>query len=114
MKIFSGVRSTSALSTQFFFLKFFELSPVRVFRHSGFAFMLIMHPVFFNIVAGSAFPGSFKNRAIIKFPNLGNMQRGIKTLVNMATLAVLAYYFIGLSRTKFSLKRFLNLNIETS
>ena len=114
MKIFSGVRSTSALSTQFFFLKFSELSPVRVFRHSGFAFMLIMHPVFFNIVAGSAFPGSFKNRAIIKAPNFGNMQGGIKILVNMATLAVLAYYFIGLSRTKISLKRFLNFNIGTS
>ncbi len=114
MKNFSGVRSTFALSTQFFFLKLPELAPVRVFRHPGFAFMLIMHPVFFNIVAGSAFPGSFKNRAIIKVPNLGNMQRGIKILVNMTTLAVLANYFIGLSRTKFSLKRFLNFNIGTS
>jgi len=114
LKIFSGVRSTSALSTQFFFLKLPEFAPVRVFRHPGFAFMLIMHPVFFNIMAGSAFPGSFKNRAIIKVPNLGNMQRGIKILVNMAALAVLPYYFIGLSRTKFSLKRFLNFNIGTS
>ena len=85
MKIYSGVRSTSALSTQVFFLNLPELSPVCVFRHSGFAFMLVMHPFFFNIVAGSAFPGSFKNRAIIKAPNLGNMQGGIKILVNMAT-----------------------------
>ena len=102
------------LSTQFFLLKLPELSPVRVFRHSGFAFMLVMHPVFFNIMAGSAFPGSFENRASIKVPYFGNMQGGIKILVNMATLAVLAYYFIGLSRTKISLKRFLNFYTGTS
>jgi len=114
LKTFLGVQSTFALSTQFFFLKLPELSPVRVFRHSGFAFMLVMHPVFFNIVAGSAFTGSFKNRAVIKVPNLGNMQGGVKILMNMATLAILTYYFISFPRTKVSLKRFLNFNVGTS
>jgi hypothetical protein len=102
--------STSALATQLFFLKFSEFSPIRVFRHPGFALMLVSHPVFFNIVARSAFPGPFKNLAIIKGLNRGNMQRRIKILVNMATLAILANHLVSLPRTKIPLKRFLNLN----
>jgi hypothetical protein len=42
------------------------------------------------------------------------MQGRIKILVSMTTLAVLAYYFIGLSGTKIALKGFLNFNGGTS
>ena len=62
--------------------------------------MLIMYPFFFNVVAGSALPGSFKSRAIIKVSNFGNMQRRVKIFVDVAALTVLANYLIGLSRTK--------------
>ena len=111
---FSGVQSTSALPTQLFSLKLIEFSPVHIFRHSSLTFMLIMYPFFFNVVAGSALPGSFKSRAIIKISDFGNMQGRIKTFVDVAALTVLANYLIGLSRTKVPVKRFLNICICTS
>lgn len=104
------MRLTSALATPFFFLKFPEFSPIRIFRHPGFALMLVSHPVFFNIVAGPAFPGFSKNLAVIQGFHRGDMQRRIEILVNMATLAILANHLISLSRTKIPLKRLLNFN----
>lgn len=102
------MQSTSTLSAQLFFLEFLEFSLVRIFRHSSLAFVLIMHPVFFNVVAGPAFPGFFKSRAIVKVSDFGNMQWRIKILVNMAALTVLANYFIGLPRAEVTLERHLN------
>jgi hypothetical protein len=103
------VRSTSALSAQLFLLKLPELAPVRVFWHPGFAFVLVMHPAFFNIVAGSTFTGSFETGAIIKVPYFGNMEGGVKVLMDMTALTIITYDLIGLSRTKIALERLFNL-----
>jgi len=73
-----------------------------------------MHPVFFNVVAGPAFPGFFKSRATIKIPDFGNMKRGVKIFVDMATLTVLANYSIRFAWTKVSLEGFCNLLIGTA
>ena len=75
--------------------------------------MLVMHPVSFNIVAGSAFSSFFKSRLNIKVSDFGNMQWRIKILVDMAALTVLANYLIGLFRGKVSLERLINIIIGT-
>ena len=106
--------STVAPSTQFFFFKLPELSSIRIIRHPGFAFMLIMHPVFFNIMAGSTFSSFFKNWTSIKIPDLRYMQGWIKIFMNVATLTILADYFIGFSWAKFAFKCLFNFNRWTS
>jgi hypothetical protein len=73
-----------------------------------------MHPVSFNIMAGSALPSFLKNWVMIKVSDFGDMQWGIEIFVDMATLTVLTNYLISFSWSKVALKSPFNVPSRAS
>ena len=98
---------------QFLFFKIPVFAPIRIARHSGFTYELVVDPVFFNVVAGSTTLGFPEISPLVIGPHLGNMGSGIEILVDMAALTIFVDDPVAFGGGILTLKGIFNVYIRT-
>ena len=81
-------KSASFPTFHLFFLKRSKYTSIGILGSAGFPKNIMIEPLFFEIMAGAAFPGSPEKPGLVIQSNVHQMLFGIELLVNMATYTI--------------------------
>jgi hypothetical protein len=71
-----------------FFLKRSKDTPVSILGSTGFPKHIIIEPFFFDVMAGTTFPGSSEKSGLVIQSNVHQMLFGVELLMNMTTYTI--------------------------